>query len=74
MGSMTIFYKYHTLFQWVITEGKYTTYTLPEFRRYNKADLGELVLLEILGKHQQGLVELFQLDIPCEVCKGLAKC
>ncbi len=24
------------------------------FRRYNKASFGELVLLEILGKHQQG--------------------
>ena len=24
-------------------------------RKYNKASLGELVLLEIIGKHQQGL-------------------
>ena len=27
---------------------------LPKFWRYNKASLGELVSLEILGKHQQG--------------------
>ena len=29
--------------------------TLIKFRRHNKASLGELVPLEILGKHQQGL-------------------
>ena len=32
----------------------HSSYTLPKFRRYNKASLGELVLLEILNKHQQG--------------------
>ena len=30
-------------------------YTLRKFWRYNKASLGELVPLEILGKNQQGL-------------------
>ncbi len=34
---------------------KVKSYTLPKFRRYNKASLAELVPLEILGKHQQGL-------------------
>ncbi len=48
-------------------------YTLIKFRRYNKASLGELVPLEILDKHQQGLTRgiwprhigfLYQLVIP----------
>ncbi len=33
----------------------FVLHTLLKFRRYNKASLGELVPLEILGKHQQGL-------------------
>ena len=32
-----------------------SAYTLRKFWRYNKASLGELVSLEILGKNQQGL-------------------
>ena len=39
---------------WFPTYGN-SIYTLRKFRRYNKASLGELVLLEILSKHQQGL-------------------
>ncbi len=34
----------------------FSAYTLPKFPQYNKAGLGELVPLEILGKHQQGLL------------------
>ncbi len=49
-------------------------FTLPKFQRYNKASLGELILLEILsnpGGHCHWLVYAY---ISCEVCKGLTKC
>ncbi len=57
---------------------EYHMYTLPKFRRYNKASLGELVPLEILCKHHQGFTSgnlaavhlLYLLDISCEMCKG----
>ncbi len=52
-------------------------YTLIKFRRYNKASLGELVPLEILGKPQQDLARgigfLYQLVIPLGLSKGSTK-
>ncbi len=57
-------------------------YTLRKFCRYNKASLGELVPLEILGKNQQGLTWgiwpryylLYLLDISLGLSKGCTKC
>ncbi len=50
-------------------------YTLQKFWWYNKASLGELVLLEILGKFERLKdVLLYLLDSSSEVCKGLTKC
>ncbi len=43
-------------------------------KQHYKAGLGELVPLEILGKHQQGSLVGYGHDIPFEVCKGLTKC
>ncbi len=40
---------------WGSWKKKSRGFTLIKFWRYNKASLGELVPLEILGKHQQGL-------------------
>ncbi len=42
-----------------------TSYTLPKFWRYKKTSLGELVPLEIFGKHQRGLTN--------KLCRGLTK-
>ena len=43
-------------------------YTLKKFRQYNKASPGELVPLEIIGKHQQGLTLGFSLKWTCSTC------
>ncbi len=46
-------------------------HTLRKFRRYNKASLGGLVPLEILGKHQQGYnaqLKFLKPEIPTKIC------
>ena len=58
-------------------------YTIRKFLRYNKANLGELVPLEILSKNQQGLPReiwpryihlVYLLDVSLGLSKGCTKC
>ena len=44
------------------------SYTLPKFRRYNKASLRQVIPLEILGKHQQRFTQGVWPRSSCSTC------